>query len=93
MTESVAVALITGVLAVLGSYLGNVTVSRKKAREEAIKEAERDTRQADRLDVIERKLDIHNGYAEKLGGIEKSMAMMQKDIEYLKERIKYGESK
>ena len=31
MSESVLIAIITGILAVLGSYVGNVSISRKKA--------------------------------------------------------------
>lgn len=77
-------AIIVGCLAIIGSYVGNVSISKKKAKEEAIKEAERETRQEDRMKSIEHKLDIHNGYAEKLGSIEKSMIAMQKDIEYLR---------
>ena len=77
-------AIIIGILAVIGSYVGNMTLSRKKAREDAIKEAQRETRQEDRMKSIEKKLDEHNGYAEKLGSIEKSIVMIQKDIEYLR---------
>lgn len=77
-------AIIVGCLAVIGSYVGNISISRRKSKEDAIKEAERETRQEDRMRAIEHKLDIHNGYAEKLGSIEKSMIAMQKDIEYLR---------
>lgn len=82
--ESIAVALITGILAVIGSYVSNVAIVRKKAREDEIKDAERETRQAMRLDAIEKKLDIHNGYAEKFGDIQKDIAVVKKDIEYLR---------
>lgn len=88
MIESVLIALITGVLAVLGSYAGNVATSRKKAREDAIKDAERETRQAMRLDAIEKKIDIHNGYSEKFGDIQKDIAVIKKDIENLRKEIK-----
>ena len=88
MAESVIVAIITGVLAVLGAYAGNVAVSRKKAREDAIKDAERETRQADRLDVIEKKLDEHNGYAKKFEEIGKDIAVIKKEIEYLRKEQK-----
>lgn len=93
MTESIAVALITGVLAVLGSYVGNLAVSTKKAREDALRDAERETRQAVRLDNIEKKLDEHNGYAEKFGSISQDITAIKKDIEFLKERIKNGKSR
>ena len=86
MTEGVAIAIITGVLAVLGSYVGNVAISRQKAREDAVRDAERETRQAMRLDSIEKKLDEHNGYAEKLGALGKDITAIKKDIEYLKKK-------
>lgn len=88
MLESVAVALITGVLAVLGAYVGNVAVSRKKAREDAIKDAERETRQALRLDTIEKKLDEHNGYAKKFEEIGKDIAVIKTEIEFLRKEHK-----
>lgn len=86
MTEGIVIAIITGLLAVLGSYMGNVAISRRKAREDAIRDAERETRQAMRLDIIEKKLDEHNGYAEKFGEIGKDITAIKKDIEYLKRK-------
>lgn len=88
MSESILVAAITGILAVAGSYVSNATITRKKEREDAIKEAERETKQSMRLDSIERKLDIHNGYAEKFGDIQKDIAVIKRDIEYFKEKRK-----
>ena len=82
MTEAVVVAIITGAFTLAGTYL----MQRKKSQDDAVKEAQREQRQTDRLERIEEKIgrlehkvDIHNGYAEKLGAI-------QKDIEYLKEK-------
>ena len=77
-------AIIVGLLAVLGSYLGNVALTTKKAKEDALKDKERETRQEDRMRSIEKKLDEHNKYAEKLGSIDKTLISMQKDIEYLR---------
>ena len=42
---------------------------------------------------IKKRLDKHNAYAEKFAKTEKAMVSLQKDIEYLKERIKNGKSK
>ena len=81
-------AIVVGALAVAGSYAGNVALTRKKAREDEIREAEREARQEERMRAIEKKLDEHNHYAEKLGSIEKSMVAMQKDIEYLRKEAK-----
>lgn len=88
MLENVVIALVTGILAVLGSYAGNVATTRKKARDDAIKDAERETRQADRLTIIEKKLDTHNGYADKISNIQKDIAVIKKDIEYLRKEQK-----
>lgn len=76
--------IITGIFAVIGSYAGNMAINRRKQREQEIREAEREARQELRMKNIERKLDIHNGYAEKLGSIDKSIIAIQKDIEYLR---------
>lgn len=84
MAESVIVALITGVLAVLGAYVGNMSISRRKDRENALKDAEREATQSLRLKNIETKLDIHNGYAEKFGEIQKDIAVIKNDIQYLR---------
>lgn len=80
MTEAIVVALITGSFTLAGTYI----MQRKKSQDDAVKEAQREQRQTDRLERIEEKIsrlehkvDIHNGYAEKLGAI-------QKDIEYLR---------
>lgn len=82
MTETIICTIITAVAGVVGAY----AAVQKGRREDAIKDAQREQRQADRLETIERKLDEHNGYAEKLGDISKSIVAMQKDIEYLKSR-------
>lgn len=88
VSEAVIVAVITGVLAILGSLVSNIAISTKKSREDAIRDAEREVRQSIRLDSIEKKLDIHNGYAEKFGDIQKDIAMVKKDIEYLRKEKK-----
>lgn len=85
--ENVVIALITGVLAVAGAYAGNVAVARKKARDEAIKDAERESRQAVRLDAIEKKIDVHNGYAEKFEEIGKDIAIIKTEMEFLRKEI------
>lgn len=84
MESTIIVALITGICSVIGNYF----ISIKNKKESEIRDAQREQKQSDRLEAIEHKLDIHNGYAEKLGDISVSMAMMQKDIEYLKKGAK-----
>lgn len=84
MTETIVTAIITGLLAVAGSYVGNVAISRKKSQEDAVRDAKRETRQQVRLESIERKLDIHNGYAEKIGDVQRDISKLQKDVEWLR---------
>lgn len=84
MPESVLVAIIAGVLSAISAFVGNFALIRKKSHEDAIREAERETRQSMRLDSIEHKLDIHNGYAEKFGDIQKDIAVIKNDIEHFK---------
>lgn len=88
MAESVIVAIITGVLAVLGAYAGNVAVSRKKAREDAIKDARREQNLADRLDRLEKKVDEHNGWGEKFGIIQRDIAIIKTEIKYQRKEQK-----
>lgn len=83
MSESVLVAIITGVLAVLGSYMGNVAISRKKSREDAIRDAKNEQRIADRLDRLEKKVDEHNGWGEKFGDIRNDIAEIKTKVDIL----------
>lgn len=87
---NIIVALITGICAVLGQYL----ISQKKTRDDEIKDAQREQKQLDQLEamderfkVIEKKLDEHNGYAEKFGEISTSIVAIRKDLEYLKKGV------
>ncbi len=88
--ENIIVALITGVCAIVGQYL----ISQKKTRDDEIKDAQREQKQLDQLEamderfkVIEKKLDEHNGYAEKFGEISTSIVAIRKDLEYLKKGV------
>lgn len=85
--ENVVIALITGVLAVAGAYAGNVAIYRKKARQEALDDAEREAKQAMRLDSIEKKIDVHNGYAAKFEEIGKDIAIIKTEMEFLRKEI------
>lgn len=84
MIESVAVAIITGSLAVLGAYVGNVAITKKKTREDAIREAEREARQSVIMERLEKKVDEHNGYAKKFEDIGKDIAVIKTEIEFLR---------
>jgi len=85
----IIVALISSVGGIIGAYLA----VQKGNQEREIKDAQREQRQADRLDVIdekisrlEKKVDEHNGYGKKFGEVATSLVSMAKDIEYLKKK-------
>lgn len=88
MTESIAVAVITGVLAVFGTWVGNVSISRKKTREDAIRDARRDQELKDKLNRLENKVDEHNGYAKRFEEIGKDIAVIKAEIEILRKEHK-----
>ena len=81
--------IITAVAGIAGAYLA----VQKGNRERDIKDAQREQKQSDRLDSIEEKMvrmenkiDEHNEYGRKFGEVATAMAVMAKDIEYLKNR-------
>ena len=79
MTEAVIVALITAVGAVIGQWL----ISRRQNEERKTADAVRDARIEDRMAAVEKKLDVHNGYAEKLGEIQQDIAVIKTEITML----------
>lgn len=83
LSDIVVVAIITGVCSVIGQWL----ISRNANEKRKVEDAVRDARQEDRLKEIEKKLDIHNGYAEKFSEIGMDIAVIKNDIKTLyKER-------
>lgn len=70
MSEVIIVAIITGVCSVVGQWL----ISR-----------EREARMDERLKSVEKKLDEHNKFSDKIGGIQADIASIRTDIGYLKE--------
>ena len=72
MNEVIIVAIITGLCSVLGQWL----ISR-----------EREARMDERLKSVEKKLDEHNRYADKIGCIQQDISSIQTDIKNIKERI------
>lgn len=69
MSEAIIVALITGVCAVIGQWL----ISR-----------EREARLDERLKGVEKRLDTHNNYAEKIGDIQRDIGILATEIKNLK---------
>ena len=79
MSDAVIVAIITGVCAVVGQWL----ISRAQAAKQKIDDAVRDKGIEDRLSALERKIDIHNGYAERFAEIGADIAVIKNDIKTL----------
>lgn len=78
-------------VAVIGLAIGIF----KRNREQAIKDAEREQRQADQHEQVmeqlrnaNRRLDEHNGYAEKFASTSVAITALSKDIEWIKEKLK-----
>lgn len=82
MTEAIIIALI----AAAGSVIGQAFISAAARKRDAIERAVLDERTNNRLDVIEKKLDIHNGYAERFGDIQVDLAAIRGELEILKGR-------
>lgn len=65
------VAVITGLFAVLGQWL----ISR-----------EREARLDERLKGVEKRLDSHNNYADKIGDIQRDIGILAVEIKNIKEK-------
>ena len=79
MSEVVLAALIGAVASIVVNLLNNLQQSKRRAVTEAVKE----TNLENRLKSIEGKLDVHNGYAEKLGRIGTDIEVIKNDIRTL----------
>ena len=98
MTEGIIIALVTGICAIIGQWMITRSESKKAEdkrnedkKERTVAQAVKDAELKNQLAIIEKKLDIHNGYAEKfatvtlhLEEIDKAIVAMQKDIEYIR---------
>ena len=72
MLEAIMVAVITGLFAVLGQWL----ISR-----------ERGARLDERLKGVEKRLDTHNNYAEKISDIQRDIGVLAVEIKNIKEKV------
>lgn len=81
MTEAIIAALIAAAASIFGSFL----MYRKSSKDQIEKMARSEQRTLDRLEAIEKKLDIHNGYAEKFGDIQVSIAEIRTELKNIKQ--------
>ena len=84
MSDVVLAALIGAAASIIINLITLASQNRKRALDEAV----RDTNLENRLVNIERKLETHNSYAEKLEGIQRDMGEIQTDIAVIKNEVK-----
>ena len=83
LSDAIIVAIITGFFAVVGQWL----ISRQANEKRKADDIERDVRLDMRLQGVERRLDAHNSYADKIGQIQLDIATITTEIKNLKERV------
>ncbi len=79
MSEVVIAALIGAAASIIVNLISAFGQRKKRDMEAAVKEAKLEAR----LASIENKLDAHNGYGDKIGSIEKDIAVIRTKIEML----------
>ena len=82
MSDTVLVALITGLCAVIGQWLISHNTNQKRKVDDAI----RDARLDDRLAGVEKRLDEHNNYASRFVEIQTDIAVIKTEIKAIKEK-------
>ena len=82
MSDVVIVALITGICSVIGQWI----ISRNQNEKRKIEDAVRDARLEDRLKSVEKKLDEHNKFSDKISGIREDIVVIKNDIKTLYKR-------
>lgn len=77
------------------TFLGFIAGIMRRNRLQAIREAEREQKQNDQheqvlneLKRVNKRLDEHNGYAEKFTQYSIGMTALSKDVEWIKEKLK-----
>lgn len=80
MSDTVLVAIITGGVTLTVNLLANWSARKKDGIERAVGEQEI----KDKLDVLEKKVDTHNGYAKRFGEIEKAIVRIDTKLEAIK---------
>ena len=76
MNPTVQAALISSITSIIVCFLGFWKQNQKRREDDRVRDAKIDMK----LSSIEKKLDEHNGYAEKIGSI-------QTDIAYIKGKM------
>lgn len=88
-------AVIVGIISAMGAIIAQIIISYSKTKETNATIAAHEQKQQDAIDGIKeelvnvkKRLDSHNGYAEKFANASKDIAVTQKDVEFIKEQLK-----
>ena len=74
-------AIITALIMAGASIICQLLINKGNRQKRAIEEAKKDTKLEARLQSIEDKLDTHNQYADKIGGMAIDIAVIKTKIE------------
>lgn len=83
----IIVAIIALVSAIFGSIIGYIGKTKKQAVLDATREQEQKdsfNKLFQEIENIKKRLDTHNKYAEKMGEIKEDIALLKKDVEYIR---------
>lgn len=73
MDNTTVIALLVALIPAVSSVICQLIISHKDRKTTEASEAAKSQKLDDRLIVIEKKIDEHNGYAKKIGQIERSL--------------------
>ena len=83
----VILGIISIITALIGVFAKLLDIS-KSLKQVDLENVKREERQNARLDVLEQKVDLHNHYGKKFESCDKNIALIKKDIQYMKKDIK-----
>lgn len=78
-------AIWSAVIVALGSIIVQLLINHSNRQKDHEEQMVYRARLEGQMKTIEKKLDEHNQYAEKLGDLRDSMLLVQQDIKYIKE--------
>lgn len=77
MTEAVIVAVVTGLFAIIGQYI----LARNQCKQREVEDARWQQKIMDRIDAIEKKIEVHNNYIDRTYELEKKVAVLEQKVE------------
>lgn len=78
-------AIISAIIVAISSIVVQVLINKNNRAKEHEEQSVYRARLEGQMKNIEKKLDEHNQYAEKLGSLRDSMLLIQQDVKYIKE--------